>query len=148
MAAGRWSMESSRCSMGEAFVWPVRVYYEDTDAEGVVYYANYLKFFERARTEWLRARRVDLDTLQRDDGVVFVVAETNVRYLAPARFNDELRVSAEVERASAVQLWFRQHIRRAHDNELVCSATVRVASVAHPSFRPARLPAWVRERLL
>ena len=133
--------------MVDAFSWPVRVYYEDTDAEGVVYYANYLKFFERARTEWLRARDVDLALLQRQDGVVFVVVEAHVRYVQAARFNDLLRVSAAVERGSAAQMHFAQQIRRADDNELVCTATVRVACVAHATFRPARLPTWVREKL-
>jgi acyl-CoA thioester hydrolase len=77
----------------DIFHWPVRVYYEDTDAAGVVYYANYLKFFERARTEWLRARGFEQDRMRVDHGVVFVVSKLQVEYQRPAKFNDALRVN-------------------------------------------------------
>ena len=131
--------------MSTNFFLPVRVYYEDTDAEGVVYYANYLKFFERARSEWLRERGVELDTMLTSDGVVFVVVEANVRYRAPARYNDVLQVSADVSRAGAAQLVFEQAAVR--DGTALTEATVRVACVAHDDFAPRRIPEWVRERL-
>ena len=88
------------------FVWPARVYYEDTDAGGVVYYANYLKFLERARTEWLRALGFDQRDLMRDAGILFAVRHVEIDYLLPARFDDELRIEAAVERASKVSLTF------------------------------------------
>lgn len=129
------------------FHLPVRVYYEDTDAEGVVYYANYLKYFERARTEWLRARDVDLAALQAGDGVVFVVADAVVKYRRPARLNDLLQVTAEVARPGAAQLRFEQAAVREDDGEVLCEATFRVACVAHGDFLPRRIPKWVQEKI-
>ena len=82
--------------MKTKFIWPVRVYYEDTDAGGVVFYANYLKFFERARTEMLRAAGFEQDELIANEGVIFVVRAVQVDYLSPARFNEQINVSAEV----------------------------------------------------
>jgi acyl-CoA thioester hydrolase len=93
---------------------PVRVYYEDTDAGGVVYYANYLKFFERCRTEWLRAIGHDQADLLRDPGIAFVVRAVNLEYRKPARLDDQLIVSLEVEKTTRVQIFFRQHVRRAN----------------------------------
>src|SRR3970040_1078279 len=86
------------------FSWPVRVYYEDTDLGGVVYYANYLKFMERARTEWLRALGFEQTTLAREHGVVFVVSSLTIDYLQPAAFNDELAVTVELEKLGAGQI--------------------------------------------
>jgi acyl-CoA thioester hydrolase len=95
-----------------AFTLPVRIYYEDTDAGGVVYYANYLKFLERCRTEWLRAIGHDQADLLRDAGIAFVVRSVNLDYLKPARLDDLLTVSLEVEKITRSQIFFRQHIRR------------------------------------
>ena len=95
-----------------AFTIPVRIYYEDTDAGGVVYYANYLKYLERCRTEWLREIGHDQSDLLRDPGIAFVVRSVNVEYLKPARLDDLLTVSLEVERIARSQIFFRQHIRR------------------------------------
>lgn len=95
-----------------AFTIPVRIYYEDTDAGGVVYYANYLKFLERCRTEWLRSIGHEQGNLLRDSGIAFVVRSVNLEYLKPARLDDLLTVSLEVEKISRSQIFFRQHIRR------------------------------------
>ena len=96
----------------DAFTIPVRIYYEDTDAGGVVYYANYLKFLERCRTEWLRAIGHEQADLLRDPGIAFVVRSVNLEYLKPARLDDLLTVSLEVEKVARSQIFFRQHIRR------------------------------------
>ncbi len=95
-----------------AFTLPVRIYYEDTDAGGVVYYANYLKFLERCRTEWLRSIGHDQSDLLRDPGIAFVVRSVALDYLKPARLDDLLTVSLEVEKITRSQIFFRQHIRR------------------------------------
>lgn len=129
------------------FFWPIRVYYEDTDAEGVVYYANYLKFFERARTEWLRACGVDLVALQQSDAVVFVVAKAEINYRRPARLNDELLVEVEVRNARAATMDFVQRAVRADDNTELCTATIHAACVSHETFTPRRVPNWVREKM-
>src|SRR5512145_2246979 len=97
-----------------AFTIPVRIYYEDTDAGGVVYYANYLKFLERCRTEWLREIGHDQADLLRDPGIAFVVRSVSLEYLKPARLDDMLSVSLEVERTTKSQIFFRQHIRRSN----------------------------------
>ena len=98
----------------KAFAIPVRIYYEDTDAGGVVYYANYLKFLERCRTEWLRSLGYEQAELLRDAGIAFVVRGVNLEYLKPARLDDLLTVSVDIEKISRSQLFFRQHIRRAN----------------------------------
>ncbi len=123
------------------FSWPIRVYWEDTDAGGVVYYANYLKFLERARTEWLTELGLEQDELAERCGVLFVVRRVEADYLRPARFNDRLTVHcalAEVQRAS---LAMTQRITRATADLLV--ARVRVACVTRQDFRPARIPDFV-----
>ena len=97
------------------FIWPVRVYYEDTDAGGVVFYANYLKFFERARTEMLRAMGYEQDELIANEGIIFVVRSVQVDYLSPARFNEQLQVSAKVSLAKKASLTFEQVITRGDD---------------------------------
>ncbi|HEY0338651.1 MAG TPA: YbgC/FadM family acyl-CoA thioesterase, partial [Burkholderiales bacterium] len=96
----------------EAFIWPVRVYYEDTDAGGVVYYANYLKFTERARTEWLRAAGFEQTDLAEAHGVIFVVRAFAIDYLKPARFNDTLQVSVELTKVGAGQIDLAQRVSR------------------------------------
>jgi acyl-CoA thioester hydrolase len=121
--------------------WPARVYYEDTDAGGVVYHANYLRFLERARTEWFRAHGYLLSELAADPGVLFVVAELNVRYKRPARLDDLLVTSCEAARDGAATVVFGQQIRRGReDGELLLEATVRAACVDAGNFRPRRLP--------
>jgi acyl-CoA thioester hydrolase len=124
-----------------AFHWPARVYYEDTDSGSVVYHANYLRFLERARTEWFRAHGYLLSELAADPGVLFVVAELNVRFRRPARLDDLLLTSCEVARDGAASMLFRQQIRREREaGEVLAEATVRVACVDAVHFRPRRLP--------
>ncbi|MDG4553997.1 MAG: tol-pal system-associated acyl-CoA thioesterase [Candidatus Competibacter sp.] len=122
------------------FVWPVRVYYEDTDSGGVVYYANYLKFMERARTEWLRARGFEQDALLRDRQVLFAVRTLSVDYHRPARFNDLLEVVSRIAEAGGASLTFAQSIRRADSTEVLCGARVKVACIDAENFRARRLP--------
>lgn len=124
----------------ETFVWPIRVYYEDTDSGGVVYYANYLKFMERARTEWLRARGLEQDALLRDRQLLFAVRRLDVDYHRPARFNDRLEVVSQVMRAGRASLTFAQTIRRVGSTEVLCSARVKVACIAAESFQACRMP--------
>ena len=117
-----------------AFTVPVRIYYEDTDAGGVVYYANYLKFFERCRTEWLRTIGHDQADLLRDPGIVFVVRAVNVDYLKPGRLDDALEVGLEVEKIGRAQITFRQHARRANPEaeggwEELATGTVQIVCV-------------------
>ena len=117
-----------------AFTIPVRVYWEDTDAGGVVYYANYLKFLERARSEWLRALGIDQLRLQREERLQFVVVEANVRYHRPARFDDELVVSVALESLRGASVQMGQEVRRGA--ELLVSATVRAACIDADTLRP------------
>lgn len=123
------------------FIWPVRVYYEDTDAGGVVYYANYLKFMERARTEWLRQLGFEQDELRDKEGILFIVRRLSVDYLRPARFNDELLVSATIKQQGRASLTFQQEIRSADGSQLLCRGEVQVAALDVARFRPTSLPA-------
>ena len=127
------------------FVWPVRVYYEDTDAAGVVFYANYLKFMERARTEWLRALGFEQTTLMHDHNVVFVVRSLAVEYLRPALFNDELEVTVTLRGARGSLLEIAQSIRRGTDD--LVTGEVKVACVNTQTFRPVRIPSSILEKL-
>ena len=122
------------------FHFPVRIYYEDTDSGGVVYYANYLKYMERARTEWLRSLGFEQDRMIEDDGVVFAVRSVAVDYNSPARFNDQLEVVTTLERLGRASLSLLQEIRRKGENGVLCMGTVKVASLNAESFRPAALP--------
>ncbi len=123
------------------FDWPVRVYYEDTDAGGVVYYANYLKFFERARTEFLRSAGFEQDALMRDRGIVFAVRSVTVDYMKPALFNDELLVCSELAGVRRASMLFEQTISRiGGDRVLLCRAQVRIACVNVQRLRPSPLP--------
>ena len=128
----------SDAEAGAAFKWPVRVYFEDTDAGGVVYYANYLKFFERCRTEWLRALGIDQSTLTREQGVQFVVAAIDAKYLQPARLDDELAIVARVVQLGRCSIVFDQLALRG--GELLARAQVKVACVDSQRRMPARLP--------
>jgi acyl-CoA thioester hydrolase len=129
----------------EAFVWPVRVYWEDTDAGGVVYYANYLRFLERARSEWLRHLGIEQTELARRDNVVFVVRQVNADYLRPARFDDLLAVHCRVEELGRASLVMAQEVRRGE--QCLLAARVRVACVDRNAFRPAKIPPHVMHRL-
>ncbi len=120
------------------FIWPVRVYYEDTDSGGVVYHANYLKFMERARTEWLRALGFEQDTLKNEQGIIFAVRAISVDFRKPARFNQLLEVSAKVIQHGKASLSFEQHIR--HNNELLCSGQVRLACLDAATLKAHPIP--------
>lgn len=124
------------------FIWPVRIYYEDTDSGGVVYYANYLKFLERARTEWLRSLGFELDALGRDTQVMFVVRKLTVDYHRPARFNDLLHVRTTIAEARHASLHFMQTVVRIQESEqqLLCTGHSKVACVATDSFKPRPVP--------
>jgi acyl-CoA thioester hydrolase len=122
------------------FVWPVRVYYEDTDSAGVVYYANYLKFMERARTEWMRSLGFEQDALARDVGIWFVVRSVNLHYRRPARFNDLLQVVSRIDEVKKASLLFEQTILGTGAGETLCSGHIRVACVAVDSFKPRSIP--------
>ncbi len=128
------------------FEWPVRVYYEDTDAGGVVYNANYLKFLERARTEWLRSLGFSQERLMREAGILFAVRKINIDYLLPARFDDELRVETKVERIGRASLSFCQRILRGPDT-LLSRAQVNVACLDRTEFRPTAIPDLVLEKI-
>jgi acyl-CoA thioester hydrolase len=120
------------------FTWPARVYWEDTDGGGVVYYANYLRFLERARTEWLRARGFSQTELLKSTGVMFVVANLSIDYKRPAKLDDTLDISCDVQMEGNVCMEFAQRIRRA--DEVLVEASVRVACLDAQSFRPKRIP--------
>ncbi len=120
----------------------MRVYYEDTDAGGVVYYANYLSFMERARTEWLRALGFEQPALAAEHGVLFVVRAVNIDYLKPSRFNDSLQVTVEVVNVGGSRIRFLQRVLRG-DEEIV-RADVDVVCVNTDTFRPARVPREMR----
>lgn len=123
-----------------SFEFPIRVYWEDTDAGGIVFYANYLKFFERARTEWLRALGFSQHVLRDSTGGMFVVGETSVRYLRPARLDDELLVTARVEVAGRASLVLRQEAFLLDNKALLCEGTIRIGWVEAASLKPARIP--------
>lgn len=129
------------------FLWPVRVYYEDTDAGGVVYYANYLRFMERARTEWLRSLGFEQDRLRDDEGLIFAVRSVNVDYLRPARFNDGLTVTAKVVSRGRASLSFLQEIHRTPEHDVLCSGLVKIVSLDPVRFRPRPIPASILARI-
>jgi len=131
--------------MNAAFSLPIRVYYEDTDAGGVVYYANYLKFMERARTEWLRSLGFSQDELARDPGVVFAVRTATLEFLRPARLDDRLEATVEVRERGRASLTFFQTVRRG--DEVVCEGEVRVACLGARDFTPNPIPAVLIQRL-
>ena len=123
------------------FVWQARVYWEDTDAGGIVYYANYLRFLERARSEWLRAHGVSQLALARDPGVVFSVVALEAQYRRPARLDDMLSISCEPQWQGGASLMFAQRIwRDPAAQDLLVSASVRVACLDAATLKPRRLP--------
>lgn len=127
------------------FEHPVRVYWEDTDAGGIVFYANYLKFFERARTEWLRALGIGQQALREATGGMFVVSETSVKYHRPAQLDDLLCVTARMAESGRASLVIAQQAWR--DDTLLCEGTIRIGWVDAASMKPARIPTSVLERL-
>jgi len=127
------------------FNWPIRIYYEDTDAGGVVYYANYLKFFERARTEMLRSLGFEQDQLIAEQGIIFVVRSVKVDYLQPVRFNEQIVASAEVTRMKKTSFMFAQEITR--HGELLCQGEMGIVCVDAGKMKPKAIPAAILEKL-
>lgn len=131
------------------FKIPIRVYYEDTDAGGVVYYANYLRFMERARTEWLRAQGFEQPDLLRDHSVIFVVRAVQIEYLRPALFNDRLDVTVELGSLGRSQVEIGQRVEYPAGfgkDGVLTQATVKLVCVNGQSFKPVAIPAPVREK--
>lgn len=128
-----------------AFTIPVRVYYEDTDAANVVYYANYLKFFERCRTEWMRQIGHDQSALKDAHGIAFVVRAASVDYLRPARLDDALTIGLEVEKMGRAQVTFRQHVRRGEEE--LATGTVQVVCVDLEKMKSTPIPEFLRQQL-
>ena len=131
----------------EIFKWPVRVYWEDTDGGGVVYHSRYLNFFERARTELLRAQGIDQTELKESHGFIWVVTEMNVKFRQAAKLDDELLVSADFRWMKGVRQGFHQEITRKNNGELVATAEVTAVMLHAESLKPARMPAWIKEKL-
>jgi acyl-CoA thioester hydrolase len=121
---------------------PVRVYWEDTDAAGIVFYANYLKFFERARTEWLRSRGFEQERLRAEGGIAFVVTDTSLRCILPARLDDLLEVTVVVEHLGQASLQISQQALR--DDRMLASGTIRIGCVELGTFKPCRIPNDIR----
>lgn len=131
------------------FSWPVRVYYEDTDAGGVVFYANYLKFFERARTEWLRALGYNQHLLADTFGLLFVVKKAAIEYFAPAKLDDELKLVVVVQRLGGASMQLKQEAWRisGEQSTLLAEGTVTVVCVSKENFRPCPIPDHIRLKL-
>jgi len=130
----------------KTFHWPIRVYYEDTDAGGVVFYANYLKFLERARTEMLRDMGFEQDQLIAEQKLIFVVRSVQIDYLAPARFNDALEATAQVTQAKKVSLNFEQTVTR--NGDVLCKGNVRIACLDPTTMKPKAIPDNLLQKLL
>ena len=136
-----------------AFEFPIRVYWEDTDASGIVFCANYLKFFERARTEWLRALGIGQQQLREQTGGMFVVTQAQLQYLRAARLDDQLLVTAELQSSGRASLTIRQQALLASAGDgnapppLLCEGTIRIGWVDGSTMRPARIPNRILEQL-
>ena len=136
-------------SVGATFCWPVRVYWEDTDAGGIVFYANYLKFFERSRTEWLRSLGIEQRRLKDSSGGMFVVSETSLRYLRPARLDDELIVTASLLEAGRASMIIKQQVllKSEQPDILICEGSIRIGWVDAVTMQLARIPELILDRL-
>ena len=133
-----------------AFEHPVRIYWEDTDAGGIVFYANYLKFFERARTEWLRALGIEQQALKTEVGGMFVVSETSLKYHRPAQLDDLLTVTAALAEAGRASLTLRQQAWREQTGQapqLLAEGTIRIGWVDSSTLKPGRIPATILKAL-
>lgn len=127
--------------ISKPFEWPIRVYYEDTDAQAVVYYANYFRFMERARTEWLRALGIDQVAMLKEERRIFVVTETQAQFIVPARLNDELIVTAKLGRLTRATFEIEQNIyRNSLDGELLVRGSVKAAYLDADTMKAKRVP--------
>ena len=150
-------MSSNKNAAVREFSWPVRVYYEDTDSGGVVYYANYLKFMERARTEFLRSIGYEQDQLQQELGIIFAVHSANIQYKKPARFNDELNVITSITSLGKASIDFKQSVflkssHHADSNNdkaagLLSEAVIKIACLNAEKFSPQLIPASIVEKI-
>ena len=147
-------MSSNKNLAGREFSWPVRVYYEDTDSGGVVYYANYLKFMERARTELLRSIGFEQDKIQQELGILFAVVSANIQYKKPARFNDELNVITSIASLGKASISFKQSIylkstfhAQVRPATLLSVAEIKIASLNAVTFTPQSIPASIIKKI-
>jgi len=142
-----------------SFAFPIRVYWEDTDAGGIVFYANYLKFMERARTEWLRSLGIEQQRLREQSGGMFVVAETQLKYHRPARLDDQLLVTAQLRQSGSASLTLAQQVfarsapaddvhNASPATKLLCEGTIRIGWVDAATMRPSRIPSSISETLV
>lgn len=133
----------------ETFNWPVRVYWEDTDAGGIVFYANYLKFFERSRTEWLRTKGIHQQALRERTGGMFVVGHADVHYLKSAKLDDELCITTTLTHAGRASMTIFQQafLQSPAQRVLLCEATIRAGWVNAESLKPERIPAQILDAL-
>jgi len=129
----------------KTFSLPIRIYFEDTDSGGVVYHSNYLKFMERARTEWLSAVGIDQRHLKQDNHIMFVVHRIDIQYKLPARFNDNLIVKSELKDIGSSKIEFRQMIYR--NDEMLIDASVDVACIDSEKFKPVRIPPTIKQAM-
>jgi acyl-CoA thioester hydrolase len=137
--------EREAASNEKPFAWPIRVYYEDTDVGGVVYYANYLRFLERARTEWLRSNGFDMSVVAAEHHVHFVVQRAEVDFVQPARLDDALVVTCSLSRASHARLFLEQAVTK--DDQLLARAKITLACITTDTWKPAPMPAVLRGHL-
>jgi acyl-CoA thioester hydrolase len=135
--------------MKAVFTFPIRIYWEDTDAGGIVFYANYLKFFERARTEWLRSLGVEQQSLKDESGGMFVVSETQLKYFSPARLDDLLEVTAQTAESGRASMVLTQQawLNAAGQRKLLAEGTIRIGWVDSHTMKPGRIPAKILEAL-
>ena len=135
--------------MKAVFTFPIRIYWEDTDAGGIVFYANYLKFFERARTEWLRSLGVEQQSLKDESSGMFVVSETQLKYFSPARLDDLLDVTAQTAESGRASLVLTQQawLNAAGQRKLLAEGTIRIGWVDSHTMKPGRIPAKILEAL-
>ena len=135
--------------MKAVFTFPIRIYWEDTDAGGIVFYANYLKFFERARTEWLRSLGVEQQSLKDESGGMFVVSETQLKYFSPARLDDLLEVTAQIAESGRASMVLTQQawLNAAGQRKLLAEGTIRSGWVDSHTMKPGRIPAKILEAL-
>ncbi len=140
MLANAPNHPGGRGARSAAFSWPVRVYWEDTDAGGVVYHGAYVRFFERARTEYLRSLGVAQSSLLRDRGILFAIVGMDLRFDAPARLDDRLQASCELVERRGVSIAFNQDLHRIDDNVRIARATVRAACLDGATLRPRAIP--------
>ena len=129
----------------KTFSLPIRIYFEDTDSGGVVYHSNYLKFMDRARTEWLRSIGIDQRHLKQDHQIMFVVHRIDIQFKLPARFNDDLIVKSELKDIGSSKIEFRQMIYR--NDEMLIDASVDIACIDSEKFKPVRIPTTIKQTM-